>query len=238
MKKDHRKFTVDDDKNWSALFNTHFQNLQSLNAICTLWINGFSKLGMDNSKRPHAADLTAAVQRYTPYTFVQTDENVILEQIDWYSMIADYKMPLTSFVRTPEELDYCDEPDLWHDVMGHIPFLAEREYSDMYQLLAKTYILAHRSKRFDLLKPLDFIGGLFIELGLVREATGIKAFGSTFYSSGEVFEAFRPENQIAFTKEALMSGESYDRHSFQGKYYIFDSMEQVVAIIADIKSKI
>ena len=56
--------------------------MQSLQAICTLWINGFSKLGMDNSKRPHAEDLTMAVNRYTPFTFIQTNENVILEQVD------------------------------------------------------------------------------------------------------------------------------------------------------------
>ncbi|MEQ9593312.1 MAG: hypothetical protein RLN86_11965, partial [Cyclobacteriaceae bacterium] len=135
MKKESRRFDPEiDDKNWSVLFNTHFQNLQSLNAICTLWINGFSKLGIDNSKRPHAADLTAAVQKHTGFTFVQTNENVILEQVDWYGMIADYKMPMTSFVRTPEELNYCDEPDIFHDVMGHVPFLAEEEYANMYHL--------------------------------------------------------------------------------------------------------
>lgn len=238
MKKSIRTFNpAIDDKNWSILFNTHFQNLQSLNSICTLWINGFSKLGIDNSKRPLAETLTASIQKYTPYTFIQTDDNVIFEQIDWYMMIADYKMPMTNFVRTPEELNYCDEPDLWHDVMGHIPFLAESSYSTMYNLLAKTYIEAYRGKRQDLLKQLDFIGGMIIELGLLRESTGIKAFGSTFYSSGEVFEAFKKENQIQFTPEALLSGESYDRHSFQGKYYIFDSLEQLVEIIQGIKTQ-
>jgi phenylalanine-4-hydroxylase len=238
MKKFSRTFTDEDDNNWSVLFNTHFQNMQSLQAICTLWINGFSKLGIDNSKRPLAGQLTDAIRKYEPYTFIQTNQNVILEQIDWYSMIADYKMPLTSFVRTPAELNYCDEPDLWHDVMGHIPFLAEKSYSEMYRLLAATYIDAYHKGRPELLKQLDFIGGLIIELGLVREPTGIKAFGSTFYSSGEVFEAFKKENQIAFTKEALFSGESYDRHSFQGKYYIFDSLDQLISVIAEIKSQI
>ena len=52
-------------------------------------------------------------------------------------MISNYQMPLTQFVRRPDELDYCDEPDIWHDIMGHIPFLAEKSYSDIYQLLAK-----------------------------------------------------------------------------------------------------
>ncbi len=236
MKKESRTFNPKvDDKNWSTLFETQFQNMQSLNAISSLWINGLCKLGMDNSKRPYAADLSAAVQKHTGFTFVQTNENVILEQIDWYGMIADYKMPMTSFVRTPEELNYCDEPDIFHDVMGHVPFLAEKEYADMYHLLAETYILAYHKKREDLLKQLDFIGGMIIELGLIREPNGIKAFGSTFYSSGEVFEAFKKENQIPFTMEALHSGESYDRHSFQGKYYIFDSLTQLTSIIKKIK---
>jgi phenylalanine-4-hydroxylase len=227
-----------DNKNWQILFETHFQNLQSLNAISTLWISGFSKLGIDNSKRPLAEDLTKAIQPYEPYTFIQTSENIILEQIDWYTHIANFEMPLTSFVRTPKELDYCDEPDIWHDIMGHIPFLAEKSYSEMYQLLAKTYIKAFQSKRADLLKELDFIGGMLIELGLIKEVSGVKAFGATFYSSSEIFEAFKPENQIVFTKDALLSGESYDRHSFQGKYYIFDSMNQLIDVINAIEKRL
>ena len=89
-----------------------------------------------------------------------------------------------------------------------------------------------------MLKELDFIGGMLIELGLIVESTGIKAFGSTFYSSSEVFEAFKPENQIQFTKEALVSGESYDRHSFQGKYYIFKSLDQLAETIGYIDTRL
>lgn len=227
-----------DDKNWKLLFEKHFQDLQSLNAISTLWISGFSKLGMNHDKRPLAEDLNSAIRPYTGYTFIQTNENEILEQIDWYKMIAAHSMPLTSFVRTPEELSYCDEPDIWHDIMGHIPFMAEQSYSEMYQLLAHTYISAFESNRQDLLGELDFIGGMLIELGLIREPSGIKAFGATFYSSSEVFEAYKPENQITFNTSHLSSGESYDRHTFQGKYYIFDSLEQLYEIIMNIKKRL
>jgi len=143
MKKPSRTFDINvDDHHWQTLFETHFQDMQSLNAISTTWISGFSKLGIDNRKRPLADELTKAIAPYTGYTFIQTSENIILKQIDWYSMIAKYQMPLTSFVRKPAELKYCDEPDIWHDIMGHIPFLAEDDYSEMYQLLAKTYIEA------------------------------------------------------------------------------------------------
>jgi phenylalanine-4-hydroxylase len=223
-----------DDHNWQCLFDQHFQCLQSLNAISTIWMNGFSKLGIDNSKRPLAEDLTMVAQRYTGYKFIQTDDHIILDQIDWYTHIANYEMPLTSFVRTPEELAYCDEPDIWHDIMGHIPFLMEQDYSDMYQLLAAKYIIAFRLNNQKSLRRLDFIGGMLIELGLIRESSGIKAFGSTFYSSSEVAEAYKPENQIPFTLAALDSGESYDRHSFQGKYYVFDGMEALMEAIGSV----
>jgi len=234
-----RKFDpIQDDSNWKLLFEKHFQDLQSLNAISTLWISGFSKLGINHDKRPTADQLTSAIKPFTSYKFIQTNENEILEQIDWYKMIAQYEMPLTSFLRTPQELDYCDEPDIWHDIMGHIPFMAESSYSEMYQLLAQTYISAYESNREDLLKELDFIGGMLIELGLIKEPSGIKAFGATFYSSSEVFEAYKPENQVAFKPSHLQSGESYDRHSFQGKYYVFDSLIQLHDIIENISKRL
>ena len=227
-----------DDDHWKQLFEIHFQSLQSLNAISTLWISGFSKLGLNQNKRPQAEQLTLALKPYTGYTFVQTNENAILDQKSWYTMISNYQMPLTQFVRRPEELDYCDEPDIWHDIMGHIPFLAEKNYSDMYQLLARAYLRALDADRSDLLIELDFIGGMLIELGLIREPSGIKAFGATFYSSLEVKIAFDPKNQIPFSTQAFTSGASYDRHSFQGKYYVFDSLAQLVQLIEQVSDRI
>ncbi len=227
-----------DDSNWKELFDKHFQDLQSLNAISNLWITGFSRLGIDTYRRPTAEQLTDSVAPHTAYKFIQTDDHLILEQREWYEMISNFSMPLTCFLRKPEELNYCDEPDIWHDIMGHIPFLATQEYSDMYQLLASTYIQAYDLGRKDLLQELDFIGGMIIELGLIKENQMIKAFGSTFYSSSEVFEAFNPENQIQFTLDALNSGETYDRHSFQGKYYIIDSLDHLVEIIKHVHNRL
>ncbi len=239
IEKSKRYFDAEvDDKHWQTLFETHFQHLQSLNAISTSWISGLSKLAINHDRRPLAEDLTKAIAPYTGYQFIQTDDHLILEQRDWYGMIADYQMPLTCFVRRPDELEYCDEPDLWHDIMGHIPFLAQQDYSNMYQLLARTYNEAFDADREELLPALDFIGGMLIELGLIRETHGIRAFGATFYSSSEVFEAFKPENQVNFSLDALNSGETYDRHSFQGKYYIFESLNQLVEIIQSIRDRL
>ena len=220
-----------DDLNWRELFQTHFQCLQSLNAISTLWISGFSKMGANHDKRPTAAYLSDVAAKYTGYEFIQTDQNIILDQIDWYRYIADFKMPLTSFVRTPAELEYCDEPDLWHDIMGHIPFLLEGQYSDMYQTLASKYISAYESEDKDVLRRLDFIGGILIELGLIVERSGIKALGATFYSSSEVKQAYKATAQVRFDPRHLDTGEVYDRHRFQGLYYVLPSWQSLVDAI-------
>lgn len=220
-----------DDQNWQTLFDTHYAHLQSLNAISEIWSSGHDKLDIDHSKRPLAEDLTAKAKAHTGFSFIQTDDHLILDQIDWYSYIADREMPMTCFLRTPEELGYCDEPDIWHDIMGHVPFLMEEKYAKMYTDIANMYITAHVCNDEQTLRRLDFIGGMLIELGLIREPSGIKAFGATFYSSSEVGEAFKSENQLPFTFEAMDSGERYDRHSFQGKYYVLESFDQLLEAI-------
>ena len=122
--------------------------------------------------------------------------------------------------------------------MGHVPYLVEQEYVDMYCYLAETYIKAWEADAKDALKELDFLGGLIIELGLIEEPTGIKAFGSTFYSSGEMFEAFKPENQVIYDPAKMSDQESYDRSSFQGKYYIFQGLPQLVSVIEGINRQL
>jgi len=239
MYKSYRKLNPKiDNKNWQILFNTQFQNMQKLGAVSTLWINQFSKLGIDNSRRPSVRELNGASKKYTGYRFIQTQKNVITPPIDWYKMIVRYEMPVTNFVRKPSELDYCDEPDSFHDIMTHIPFLMNKEYSDMYQLLARTYIEAFNRQDQKALEKLDFIGGYIIELALIREKTGLKAFGVTLYSSGEVKEAFKKENQIVLGNNLPIEKKSYDRSSFQGKYYIIDSITQIVKFIMQVKKKL
>lgn len=237
MLKVSRRFNPkEDDLNWPVLFNTHMANLHRLDAVHPMWQQGYDRLGIDGTCRPKEHDLTSVLRDITGFELVQTGTSVILPQIEWYTYIAASKLPCTCFVRTPAELDYCDEPDYWHDVMGHVTFLAVKEFAELYRLLAVTYIRAYKENRADLLPSLDFIGGLFIELGLVREPSGLKAFGATLYSSGELSEAFKPENQVIFNLESLTSGEAYDRHRFQGKYYIFRSMEQMLEVIQSLSA--
>ncbi len=239
MYKKYRKLNPKiDNKNWQILFNTQFQNMQKLNAVWTLWINGFSRLGIDNSRRPLIKEINKISLKYTGYRYVQTNMNVIMSKIGWYEMVARYEMPVTNFVRKPSELDYCDEPDSFHEIMGHIAMYIDKDYSDMIQILAKLYIDAYYAKREDLLKDIDFINDYVIELGLIREPSGIKAFGATLYSSGEVKEAFKKKNQRILGNKIPNEKMVYDRSKPQGRYYIIESIDQINKLLNQIRKKL
>ncbi len=233
IKKKKRVFNPSqDNENWQELFDTQFNNLQSKNAISKIWINGLSKLGINNEIMPTAIELTEISKKYTGYTFIQTQESIIVEQIDWYRSISRYEMPISCFLRTPEELSYCDEPDNWHEIIGHIPFLMDKEYSDMYQNLARLYIENYESKNDSKLKVADFLGGMIIELGLIKEQGVLRAFGVTLYSSsGELERAYEITNQKIFTPEAVEQEKGYERSDFQNTYYIIESIEQINDLI-------
>lgn len=219
------------------LFNKQFQDMQKLNAVATFWMNGFSKLGIDNSRRPTARVINEASQKYTGYKYIQTSMKTIMSKIDWYEMVAKYQMPLTIFVRKPSELEYCDEPDFFHDVMGHIAMYIDKDYSDMIQKVAKLYIRAYYAKRDDILKDIDFINDYVIELGLIREPSGVKAFGATLYSSGEVKEAFEKNNQRTLGSKIPNEKLAYDRSKPQGKYYIIESIDQINRLLTQIERR-
>jgi len=226
----------EDNKNWQILFNSQFDNLQGKDSISNLWINGFSRLGINNAIAPTAEYLNEISQKYTKWKFIQTKSNIILDSKSWYKMIFDKTMPLNNFIRTPEELFYCDEPDKWHDIIGHVPFLMMEEYSDMYDNLARLYLEIENTDHDEAKSYVGFIGAYIIELGLIRENGKLKALGATLYSSsGELELAYNPENQEIFTPNNALKASRYDRSQFQGKYFIIESIEQINNFINEIR---
>ncbi len=226
-----------DNKNWQILFKSQFDNLQRTGKISQLWINGLCKLGIDNTKVPTVEDLNRVSRHYTGWTFIQTKDVVITGAEDWNRLIVKKTMPVTSFVRTPAELDYCDEPDKWHDIIGHIPFLMSQDYTNMYLNISQLYLdAARKGKKFadQVYSLISFI----IEVGIIEENNQLKAFGATLYSSsGELKSAFTKSNYKPFSLEKVLSLNYYDRSKIQKNYFIVDSLKQINQIVKIYREK-
>lgn len=230
------KITKQDNSNWQMLFNTQFDNLQQKSCIAQTWINGVSKLGLDNSKIPTIEYLNEVAAKYTGWEFLKSGKTYT-DPMQWNREIAERKMSVSNFVRTPEELFYCSQPDIWHDVIGHIPFLLDEEYSKIYQSIARLYIEAYEKGGDKMRLQVGNINWFITEVGLIKEDGRLKAFGATLYSSsGELEKAFSKPPRPC-TLDSLISLPPYDRSDIQNVYFVIDSFEQVNEVIRSYRQR-
>ena len=216
---------------WNSVFNLQFEKLQWY--ICRDWIEGFSKLWLDQSRVPDVTMLNAISERYTWWTFYQTDK-VFTDSYEWMRMQYDKEMNISNFVRTPDELYYCDEPDKFHDILWHIPFLMQEKYSAMYQQFWKLF-----TDTFDQLweqkaREVDNMAWFITEVWIINENNSLKAFWATLYSSSwELERAFAPETKREqFSLDKFLSNQGrFNRKKLMESYYIIDWVDEIVSIL-------
>lgn len=215
--------------NWQQLWSIQYSNLSNIDAIWSVWGRGVTILGSKMGRPLDSSYLNSTFEKYTGWRCIDINSKVIMPARDWYSFIAKRELPINLFVRTPEELDYCDEPDRWHDVVGHIPMLLDERYSEFYVKLAQLALKNLKRKNAAIQKGIDFLGSYAIELGLIEENGETKALGATLYSSsGELKRAFTQQNQRRFNGVLDDNNlKEYDRSSFQGNYFVFESWQQI-----------
>ena len=200
-------------------------------------MNGISKMGLDQSKVPDTAKLNKTLAKYTGWQLLQTNDTVIMSTGEWSKLITEKKMPVTNFVRTPEELYYCDEPDKWHDIIGHVPFFFDEEYTRMYINISNMYIEAEKKGEPYITQAYNILS-LIIEVGIIRENGKLKALGTTLYSSaGELESAFTKGSYEDFTLEKVLPMGYYDRGVVQKKYFVVESIEHINQVVKEFRTK-
>lgn len=230
----NKKKRTTDDKNWEILFNTQFDNLQG--KISKYWINGFSRLGLDNTRVPTVEYLNEVSKKYTGWKFIQTDDE-FTDRILWNKQAARGEMSVSNFVRTPEELYYCSQPDKWHDIIGHVPLFMTEAYSRMYRSIAKLLVEALKKGGDARRLEVGNINWFITEVALIREKGTLRAFGATLYSSsGELEKAFAKEPE-PLTLDGILALDPYDRSKLQDTYFVVESLEQVMDLLEEYRQR-
>ena len=223
------------DKMWNTVFNIQFSNLQWY--ICSDRISWFSRLWLDLSRVPTVKVLNARSNIYTWREFIQSDM-VFTDSYERMRMQYSKQMNISNFVRTPEELHYCDEPDKFHDILWHIPFLMQDDYSKMYQEFWKLF-----TDTFDQLweqkaREVDNMAWFLTEVWLINENNTLKAFWATLYSSSwELEKAFASSTQRKrfWLNEFLSHQERFDRKDLMETYYIIEWIDEIVFILNEYR---
>ncbi|MDB5998475.1 MAG: phhA [Rhizobacter sp.] len=144
----------------------------------------------------------------------------------FFSLLAQRRFPVTGWIRKPEEFDYVVEPDVFHDLFGHVPLLFNPMFADYMQAYGAGGLKASRLDACELLARLYWYT---VEFGLIDTPQGVRAYGAGILSSaGELRHSVRsPEPaRVAFDLERIMRSR-YTIDSFQATYFVIDSFDQL-----------
>ena len=135
---------------------------------------------------------------------------------------------MTWWIRRPDQFEYIEEPDLFHDLFGHVPLLMNPVFADYMQAYGQGGVKAHGIGP-DALQMLTRLYWYTVEFGLIRERDGLRIYGSGIVSSkGEsIYCLDSPSpNRIGFDLERVMSTR-YRIDTYQQTYFVIDSFEQL-----------
>ncbi|WP_156919955.1 phenylalanine 4-monooxygenase [Comamonas composti] len=150
----------------------------------------------------------------------------LIPEVPFFSLLANRKFPVTDWIRTPGEFEYIVEPDIFHDLFGHVPLLFNPAIADYIQAYGQGGL---RAAGLDACEMLSRLYWYTIEFGLVREDGGLRAYGAGILSSsGELAHCVQnPEPlRLPLTLERAMRT-LYKIDSYQQTYFVIDSLQQL-----------
>jgi phenylalanine-4-hydroxylase len=211
---------------WKTLYERQAALLPG--RACAEWLDGLAKLGLEADGIPDFAKLSERLSKLTGWRVVPVP-SLVPDDV-FFDHLANRRFPAGQFIRRPDQLDYIEEPDVFHDVFGHVPMLAHPVFADYMEAYGKGGRRA--LAEFDALENLARLYWYTVEFGLIRARDdGVRIYGSGIVSSRteSLYAVESPSpNRIGFELERVMRTK-YRIDDFQESYFVIDGFEQLFA---------
>jgi len=215
-------YTEEEHAIWRTLFERQAEILQG--RACDEFIAGLDGLGIAADGIPDFRRLSDALMRATGWQIVAVP-GLVPDEI-FFEHLANRRFPSTCFIRSRAQLDYLQEPDIFHDIYGHVPLLMNPVFGDYMEAYGKGGL---KAAGLDALHYLARLYWYTVEFGLIATPAGMRIYGSGIASSkGEsiyALEAAAP-NRVGFDLLRVMQTR-YRIDDFQESYFVIDSFEQL-----------
>jgi phenylalanine-4-hydroxylase len=218
------KYTPEQHDIWRVLFDRQSRLLEGRAAPD--YHAGIAALGIAaDGGIPDFNRLSAILRRATRWEIVPVPG--LIPDDAFFNHLAHRRFPATTFIRRRDQLDYLQEPDIFHDIFGHVPMLFHPAFADYLQEFGKGGLKALS------LGSLPYLARLYwytVEFGLIVTPDGLRIYGSGIVSSkGETIYALedpRPQ-RVAFDLLRLMQT-TYRIDDFQDIYFVIESYDQLI----------
>ncbi|UKE73496.1 phenylalanine 4-monooxygenase [Xanthomonas graminis] len=223
------RYSADDHATWGTLYQRQRELL--VGRACDEFLQAQDAMGMSPQAIPRFDQLNEVLGATTGWTLVGVEG--LLPELDFFDHLANRRFPVTWWIRRPEQIDYIAEPDLFHDLFGHVPLLMNPLFADYMQAYGRGGVKAHGIGP-DALQNLTRLYWYTVEFGLIASADGLRIFGAGIVSSkGESLYALESPapNRIGFDLARIMRTR-YRIDSYQKTYFVIDSFEQLMQATA------
>ncbi|AZG12994.1 phenylalanine 4-monooxygenase [Cupriavidus pauculus] len=216
------RYTDTDHATWRKLYDRQAAMLEG--RVCDEFLQGLATLGMARDRVPDFDQLNEMLMRATGWQVVAVP-GLVPDEV-FFEHLANRRFPASWWMRKPEQIDYLQEPDCFHDVFGHVPLLINPVFADYMEAYGKGGLKAARLGALDMLARLYWYT---VEFGLIRTPQGLRIFGAGIVSSqGESIYSLdsASPNRIGFDLRRIMRTR-YRIDTFQKTYFVIDSFEQL-----------
>lgn len=233
MKQNYGNYNNEDFQVWNLLFSQQINNLQQ--KADPSYLIGLERIHFTANKIPDFEQVNALLEGITGWQIMAVPG--IVPDDYFFRLLSEKKFPATTWLRKMSELDYLEEPDMFHDVFGHIPLLTDPDYCDFLHGLSKIALLHIQNP--EAINLLSRIYWYTIEFGLINTGSGNKIYGAGIISSkGETpWSLSDPVPKFPFDVDAILDS-TYIKEKFQEKYFVINSYAQLFGSLPSIKAKL
>ncbi len=218
-------YTRQEHATWKTLFERQTQLL--VGRACDEFVQGMHDLPISANEIPNFDRLSEVLMQRTGWQVVAVP-GLVPDEV-FFEHLANRRFPAGNFIRKPHELDYLEEPDVFHDVFGHVPMLMNPAIADYIQAYG---VGGLRAKALGVLERLARVYWYTVEFGLVQQKDGLRIYGAGIASSASesifALDDASP-HRLRFDLPRVMRTR-YRIDDFQETYFVIDSLDELLEL--------
>jgi len=222
---DWSAYTAGEHATWVKLYERQMKVLQG--RACPEFFRGLAALDLHGDGIPDFNRLNEKLQKLTGWSVVAVPG--LVPEAVFFDHLANRRFCAGQFIRKPDQLDYLQEPDVFHDVFGHVPMLCDPVFADYMVEYGKG---GQRANGMGQLKNLARLYWYTVEFGLMQTVEGLRIYGAGIVSSASEslfsLESASP-NRIMFDMERVMRT-LYRIDDFQQVYFVIPSLDELLRV--------
>ncbi len=215
-------FTPEQHDIWKELFKRQAPQVEKY--ACREYLEGSENLKLPPDRIPSVQWLNERLEPRTGWRTLRTKVRYS-DAVQWYTHFARKEFLITDYVRSREELDFTPEPDMFHDVYGHLPYFSLPKYVEIQEMFAPAFFKAKTDEQRENIKRLAWFS---TEFGLIREDGDLKVFGTGLMSSkGEMEHVLAGNTPLQPFKVDTIVNFEKAIWSYNEQLFVFDSLDEL-----------